>query len=108
MPPILTFQSILDFTVSTRAVRLGARSRGIVVVQGGLSEGERIVNLRRNGHPLAPDEKLRIAVNNYRAGGSGGYTMFRGAKILWKSPQDIRSLIITYYAEQVAGWLDEE
>jgi 2',3'-cyclic-nucleotide 2'-phosphodiesterase/3'-nucleotidase len=61
--------------------------------------GDRVVNLRRNGKPLAPGEKLRIAVNNYRAGGSGGYEMFRGAKILWRSSQEIRDLIVAYYTE---------
>jgi len=44
-------------------------------------------------------KKLRIAVNNYRAGGSGGYEMFRGAKILWRSSQEIRDLIVAYYTE---------
>ncbi len=63
-------------------------------------EGQRILNLRRNGRPLAPDENLRIAVNNYRAGGSAGYDMFRNAKILWKSSRDIRSLIIEYFTER--------
>jgi len=62
-------------------------------------EGRRIVNLRRNGRPLAPDEKLRIAINSYRAGGSGGYRMFRGAKVVWKSPEDLRSLIVRYYSQ---------
>ncbi len=62
-------------------------------------EGQRVVNLRRNGKPLRLDEKLRIAVNSYRAGGSNGYTMFRDAKVLWRSNQDIRSLIIAYYAD---------
>ena len=32
-------------------------------------EGDRVRNLRRNGRPLDPDQKLRIAINNYRAGG---------------------------------------
>ncbi len=61
-------------------------------------EGRRIRNLRRNGKPLAMDAPLRLAVNNYRAGGSGGYEMFRGAKILWRSNQDIRQLIIDYFS----------
>jgi 2',3'-cyclic-nucleotide 2'-phosphodiesterase/3'-nucleotidase len=61
--------------------------------------GDRVRNLRRNGKPLDPGEKLRIAVNNYRAGGSGGYEMFRGAKILWRSSQEIRDLIVAYYTE---------
>jgi 2',3'-cyclic-nucleotide 2'-phosphodiesterase/3'-nucleotidase len=61
--------------------------------------GQRIVNLRRNGKPLDPNEPLRIAVNNYRAGGSGGYQMFRDAKVLWRSPHDLRSLIVEYFAD---------
>ncbi len=59
--------------------------------------GSRIRNLRYRGQPLAMDRKLRIAVNNYRAGGSGGYSMFRGAKIVWRSNEDIRQLIIDYF-----------
>jgi 2',3'-cyclic-nucleotide 2'-phosphodiesterase/3'-nucleotidase len=62
-------------------------------------EGDRIRNLRWHGKPLMPDQKLRIALNNYRAGGSGGYTMFRGAKIVWRSSEDIRGLLIRYYTE---------
>lgn len=61
-------------------------------------EGQRIQNLRFKGEPLASDRKLRIAVNNYRAGGSGGYIMFKNAKLLWRSYEDIRDLIITYYS----------
>jgi 2',3'-cyclic-nucleotide 2'-phosphodiesterase/3'-nucleotidase len=60
-------------------------------------EGRRIRNLRYQGRPLLPGRKLRIAVNSYRAGGSGGYTMFRGARILWKSSADLRDLMIEYY-----------
>lgn len=60
--------------------------------------GERIRNLRFRGKPLAGDQKLRIALNNYRAGGSGGYRMFRDAPVLWRSYEDIRELIIRYYS----------
>ncbi len=63
-------------------------------------EGQRIVNLRHRGRPLAMDQKLRLAVNSYRAGGSGGYSMFRGARILWRSSRDVRDLIISYYLER--------
>ena len=61
--------------------------------------GERIRNLRWHGKQLADDQRLRIAVNNYRAGGSAGYTMFRGAKVVWRSPDEIRDLVIRYYGE---------
>jgi len=59
--------------------------------------GERIRNLRWKGKPLADDQPLRIALNNYRAGGSGGYTMFKDAKVVWRSDEEIRELIIRHY-----------
>ncbi len=62
--------------------------------------GSRIRNLTYQGKPLEPGRKLRIAINNYRAGGSGGYGMFRGAKILWRSSEDVRSLVVNYYIER--------
>ena len=61
--------------------------------------GDRIRNLAFRGKPLAPDQKLRIALNNYRAAGSNGYTMFQNAKIVWRSYEDIRELIMRYYSE---------
>lgn len=63
-------------------------------------EGSRIVNLRFHGEPLKDDQPLRIAVNNYRAGGSAGYTMFKSAKILSRSNDEIRDMIIRYYTEK--------
>jgi len=63
-------------------------------------EGARVVNLKWKGEPLAPDRKLRIALNNYRAAGSAGYGMFRGAKILWVSQEGIRELMVHYYTER--------
>jgi 2',3'-cyclic-nucleotide 2'-phosphodiesterase / 3'-nucleotidase len=61
--------------------------------------GQRIRNLRWHGKPLDDNQPLRIAVNNYRAGGSAGYSMFRGAKIVWRSPDEIRDLVVEYYSE---------
>ena len=59
--------------------------------------GQRIRNLSWRGRPLDPGRKLRIAVNNYRAGGSAGYEMFKNAGILWRSSDDLRNLIVMYY-----------
>ena len=61
--------------------------------------GDRIRNLQFRGKPLAPEQKLRLALNNYRAGGSNGYSMFQNAKVLWRSYEDIRELITRYYAD---------
>ncbi len=63
-------------------------------------EGSRIVNLRYHGAPLSDDTPLEIAVNSYRAGGSAGYTMYQGAKILWRSSEDIRDMMIRYYTQR--------
>jgi 2',3'-cyclic-nucleotide 2'-phosphodiesterase/3'-nucleotidase len=63
-------------------------------------EGSRIRNLRWHGKPLAPDQKLRIAINNYRAAGSAGYSMFAGAKIIWRGQDEIRDMIVRYYTDK--------
>ena len=62
-------------------------------------EGQRIRNLTWRDKPLDPDQKLRIAINSYRSGGAAGYGMFRNAKVVWRSPEDVRQLIIDYYSE---------
>lgn len=58
--------------------------------------GQRIVSLRFQGAPLAMDRKLRLVTNNYRAGGGGGYSMFKNAPVLDKSSREIRELIIDW------------
>jgi 2',3'-cyclic-nucleotide 2'-phosphodiesterase/3'-nucleotidase len=58
--------------------------------------GDRIRNLAFQGAPLAPDRKLRLATNNYRYNGGGGYTMFKDAKVLARSSTEIRDLIIDW------------
>jgi 2',3'-cyclic-nucleotide 2'-phosphodiesterase / 3'-nucleotidase len=60
--------------------------------------GSRVTSLRYHGVPLKDDEPLRIALNNYRAAGSAGYTMFRGAKIVWRSNREIRELLADYWS----------
>jgi hypothetical protein len=41
-----------------------------------------------------------VAINNYRYGGSAGYSMFKDAKILYRSGKEIRELLIDYYTEK--------
>ncbi len=60
--------------------------------------GRRIKNLRFHGEPLADDRPLRLALNNYRAAGSAGYSMFRDLPVVWRSYQEIRDLLVDYYS----------
>lgn len=58
--------------------------------------GQRIQNLRFRGQPLKPEQKLKLAVNNYRVNGGGGYTMYKDAPIVERSSEEIRDLIIDW------------
>jgi 2',3'-cyclic-nucleotide 2'-phosphodiesterase (5'-nucleotidase family) len=58
--------------------------------------GHRIQNLRFRGQPLAPTKKLRLATNNYRVNGGGGYDMYKNAPVVYRSSEEIRELIIDW------------
>ena len=56
--------------------------------------GARITGLTFRGRPFADRDSFTVAVNNYRAGGAGGYTMLQGAPVVFTSPTEIRELLI--------------
>ncbi len=58
--------------------------------------GQRVVELKFKGEDVRPDQVFTLALNNYRAGGGGGFTMFRGAPILWQSTREVREIIVDY------------
>ncbi len=58
--------------------------------------GQRIRELRFKGKPLEPAATLRVAINNYRYSGGGRYDVFKGLPIVYRSPQEVRELIIEY------------
>ena len=58
--------------------------------------GQRIQNLRFKGQPLNPTQKLRLATNNYRVSGGGGYTMYSGAPEVSRSSKEIRDMMIEW------------
>jgi 2',3'-cyclic-nucleotide 2'-phosphodiesterase / 3'-nucleotidase len=60
--------------------------------------GDRIVDLTFHGRPLEPKQTLRVAINNYRYTGGGLYSVYNGLPILYRSPVEIRELIIEYVA----------
>lgn len=58
--------------------------------------GQRILNLGFKGRPLQATEHLRLATNNYRVNGGGGYAMYKDAPVVQRSSQEIRDLIIDW------------
>ena len=58
--------------------------------------GQRIQNLQLRGQPVRPDQKLRLATNNYRVNGGGGYLMYKTAPVVYRSSEEIRELIIDW------------
>ena len=55
--------------------------------------GDRIRNLTFRGRPVAPGDSFTLALNSYRASGGGGYTMLRGAPVVYDRGEDIRDLL---------------
>ncbi len=56
--------------------------------------GERIVDLRWKGEPVRAEQTFTLAVNNYRQGGGGGYSMIANAPVVYDRQEDIRELLI--------------
>ncbi len=61
--------------------------------------GQRVKNLTYKGKPLAADAKLRVAINNYRYTGGGRYAVYHGLPIVYRSPQEVRDLLIEYVSQ---------
>ena len=56
--------------------------------------GARITTLARNGRPVVDTDTFTMALNDYRQVGGGGYTMLRGAPVVYDQQQVIRQLLI--------------
>jgi 2',3'-cyclic-nucleotide 2'-phosphodiesterase (5'-nucleotidase family) len=73
--------------------------------------GQRIVNLQFHGKPVDPAQVLRVATNNYRYTGGGGYSAFKGLPVVFTSSDEIRQIVIDYLTrtkeiptEAVGNW----
>jgi 2',3'-cyclic-nucleotide 2'-phosphodiesterase / 3'-nucleotidase / 5'-nucleotidase len=62
--------------------------------------GNRITRLQVRGRAVLPGDSFTLAVNNYRAGGGGGYGMLRGAPVLRDTQVEIRDLLIAAVEQQ--------
>ncbi len=60
------------------------------------SFGQRIQNLHFRNKPLDMNQRLRLATNNYRVNGGGGYSMYKDAPVVMRSSKEIRELIIEW------------
>jgi len=58
--------------------------------------GQRIRDLTFHGAPLAADQKLRVAINNFRYSGGGGYSAYQGLPIVYQSKEEISELLVNY------------
>ncbi|MGE5553524.1 MAG: bifunctional metallophosphatase/5'-nucleotidase [Betaproteobacteria bacterium] len=58
--------------------------------------GQRVVELKFRGNDVKDEDTFTLAVNNYRAGGGGGFTMFQDAPVLWQSEKEVREIIVDY------------
>ncbi len=57
---------------------------------------ERVINLVFRGEPLAPERKLRVAVNSYRANGGGGYQVLRDAPRVMRWSRTVPELLADF------------
>jgi 2',3'-cyclic-nucleotide 2'-phosphodiesterase/3'-nucleotidase len=53
-------------------------------------------NLTFHGAPLSADQKLRVAINNYRYSGGGGYSVYQGLPVVYQSHEEIFELLADY------------
>lgn len=58
--------------------------------------GQRVRDVRVNGQPLQPGRRYSLALSNYRATGTGGYTGYASCPVVKTWPEDIRDVIIRY------------
>ncbi|QTA38048.1 5'-nucleotidase C-terminal domain-containing protein [Thermosipho ferrireducens] len=58
--------------------------------------GNRIVDLMIDGKPIDLNAEYEIVLNNYRAGGGGGYTMFKGKPVVREVMMEVSELMADY------------
>jgi 2',3'-cyclic-nucleotide 2'-phosphodiesterase/3'-nucleotidase len=58
--------------------------------------GQRVVQLEFDGKPIEMEATYEIVLNNYRAGGGGGYAMFQGKPVVKDIMMEVAELLSDY------------
>lgn len=58
--------------------------------------GSRVTELKFKGNDVRDTDTFTLAVNNYRGGGGGGFTMFSGAPVVQAYDKEVREVIVDY------------
>jgi 2',3'-cyclic-nucleotide 2'-phosphodiesterase/3'-nucleotidase len=58
--------------------------------------GSRITGMMYGGVPVAPDQQVLVAVNNYRQSGGGGFPHITTAEVVYNAQVAIREAIVEY------------
>jgi 2',3'-cyclic-nucleotide 2'-phosphodiesterase/3'-nucleotidase len=56
--------------------------------------GSRVERLAVKGRPVTDADSFTLALNNYRQGGGGGFSMLASAPVVYESREEIRELLI--------------
>lgn len=56
--------------------------------------GDRIRDLAVRGRAVGPNDSFTLAINSHRQTGAGGYTMLRGAPVVYDRGENIRDLLV--------------
>jgi hypothetical protein len=74
-------------------------------------DGQRVMNLKRRGKPVADTDSLTVVANSYRLGGGGGYPWLATAPRVWRTDSRVQELMLDYAqkravsgAEFTRGW----
>lgn len=59
-----------------------------------LPVGSRIRGLSVNGRPVQPTDQFTLAINSYRQGGGGGYSMLAGSPVVYDKGENVRDVLI--------------
>ena len=61
-------------------------------------EGDRVRHLRRNGRRFDLHADFTVVCNNYRAAGGGGFPHLAEAEVMWRSSEEVASMIDDHLA----------